>query len=128
MGYDTYVRAWLISDLSLSKSVQIASPYLIGIAPFNNKFLVGIGNGNIVQLSDKFEIGKEIQVHEDCITGIMILPNYVITSSYDGNICFLNQSNFGIEKYVEIGTPIHQCLLFESHLYIASNPSYKVDL
>jgi hypothetical protein len=58
IAYDSFIRVWHSSDLTISRTVRILDPYLTEIVAYNGKFLLGIGNGNIVQLSSEFEIEK----------------------------------------------------------------------
>ena len=54
IGHDSFIRVWNKKDLSMISSHRIISPYLMCLTPFNGKFLMGIGNGNLVVLNKNF--------------------------------------------------------------------------
>lgn len=91
IGHDGYVRSWNKSDLTGVKSIRIKSPYLTSIVAYNQKFLLGIGNGNLLVLNQDFEIERDIPLHDDCLTSIAILPQYIATTSFDGKVMLLNR-------------------------------------
>lgn len=58
IGHDFFIRVWNKLDLTLVRSTRILSPYLMCIVPYKGKFLMGIGNGNIMVLDQNLEIEK----------------------------------------------------------------------
>lgn len=46
----------------------------------------------------------------------------------DGEVHFLNRETFEIKKTLSLDTPINGCALDEGYLYVASRPSFKIEL
>jgi len=67
-------------------------------------------------------------LHEDCLTSISILPQYIVTTSFDGKVFFLNKETLEVEKNLFFDIEIYQCLYHQEYLYLAGNPSYKIDI
>ena len=38
------------------------------------------------------------KVHNDCLSSIIECDRYLVTTGYDGLVCFLNKNTFEVEK------------------------------
>lgn len=53
---------------------------------------------------------------------------YLISAGFDGKVCFMNKPTFTVEKEIDLSVPLGKMKLVFEDIYIAGNPSFRINL
>jgi len=78
-------------------------------------------------MKDKLKETAKYQLHSDCITDIVVEENQIITTSYDGTVCFTDRRIMKPFKVVETPTLCSQILRYKDKIYVAGLQAFTID-
>lgn len=64
------------------------------LLPYEDGFLIGGSLGELVHMNWSYEIIYFQKLHSDCVSSIIENDHFIVTTSYDGKVFFLNKKTF----------------------------------
>lgn len=91
IAHDGMIKVWNSDTLTLVKSSRIKSGYLTSLISFQNGFVVGTGNGELIKFTHDLDREWTKKVHFDCVNDVLETEKYLVSVGSDGKICFLDK-------------------------------------
>jgi hypothetical protein len=128
IAHDGLIKLWDIDKMELISSARIRCGYLTSLLNFEKGYLVGTGNGEIVKFSGNLQREWTRKIHSDCVNDMLETDLHLISIGSDGKVIFMLKPSLSMEKELELGVPLTKMTLVGEEIYVAGNPSFKIDL
>lgn len=128
IAHDGMIKIWNIEEMKIIASARIKCGYLTSLINYEDGFLVGTGSGELIKFTNKLEKQWSKKIHNDCVTDILQTDMYLISSGFDGKVCFMNKPTLTLEKELNLEVPLSKLTLVYEDIYVAGNPSFRINL
>ena len=102
--------------------------YCLCAIVFQGGICAGGSNGELARMNILGEVEWRKKVHSDCISGIVETLDHLVTVSHDCHIKFLNKLTQGVEKEIDLESPIWSAAYLQNTIFTSGNRSYSIPL
>lgn len=122
------IKIWNSKTMEIVASARIKCGYLTSLMNFEKGFIVGTGSGELIKFSDKLQRQWTKKIHHDCVTDIFETDRQIISVGSDGRVCFISRENLSVKRQLDLGVPLSKITQIGNEIFVAGNPSFKIDL
>jgi WD40 repeat protein len=127
IGYDSNLRLWDLPTFTFKREMPFQQSYLFALLPNEHGFLIGNGDGELVQVSKEGnEIIRKGKFHSDCLADILEEENYYVTVGYDGVVNFIDKKQFAVVQSLQLDSCLEQIVKFNDQYYTAGGRGYQI--
>ena len=98
IAHDGLIKLWSLDTLATVTSARIRCGYLTSLLNYEEGYVVGTGNGEIIKFNVKLEREWTKKVHSDCVNDLLETDLHLISISSDGRVKFLLKPTLTIDK------------------------------
>jgi hypothetical protein len=89
IAHDGLIKLWSLQSLSVVTSARIKCGYLTSLISYEEGYVLGTGNGEIIKFSENLQREWTRKIHSDCVNDIMETESHLISIGSDGKMIMM---------------------------------------